>query len=92
MTIFAFFTKPAPVKIIGLVTGHTFFFELCMDIVTMAGRTTDLLMAAFERKLGILVMIKPDLFPIPLGVTFVTFFAIGTTVHIVDTMTVITYL
>ena len=58
----------------------------------MTGRAAYFLMTALERKFGVLVMIKFDLFPLLFRVTLFTFFTILTTMHIINAMAVITHL
>ena len=58
----------------------------------MTGRAAYFLMTALERKFGVLVMIKFDLFPLLFRVTLFTFFTVLAVMHIIDTVAVIAHL
>jgi hypothetical protein len=90
MTVFTLFTKATPMEIVCLMTGFALGLELGMDIITMAGPATYLFMTSLEWILGVLFMIKFDLFPFFLVMAILAFFSVLASVHVINTVAPIT--
>jgi hypothetical protein len=81
VTGFTFVAKTATMNVIDLVAAYALFWCVLVFLISVAGRTTSVLMGSFEWKISF-VVIKPGLLPSTGLVTVTTFLALFPLMHI----------